>query len=290
MAVALSALVVANLVLDYGLWCCVPSRGFLGYLAPMAIGTLLGQTLLLALWMSCGEARWMWRLAFPVLLAALLGAAAILGVGFDPAGIIFTPVLLEILLLALVALLLPLRRLRGWRLTNSAETAAGPRSRFQISDLLVWMLVIGVPLALVRLLSIPAWAGPAPPAFRALVMFLLLLPPLLWMVLLASFAPKGRSRTTLSVVGVVLCACVATAIGTRLWYPLLMELPGPAGWVVLLQSIALSGSFYFLVPLVLSLNCLALRALGWRLARPAWQASLGAAAEPALPGEIAAVN
>jgi hypothetical protein len=69
-----------------------------------------------------------------------------------------------------------------------------------------------------------------------------------------------------------------------------MELPGPAGWVVLLQSIALSGSFYFLVPLVLSLNCLALRALGWRLARPAWQASLGAAAEPALPGEIAAVN
>ena len=280
MAVVLSALVVANLALDYGLWCCTRSQGFLGYLSPIAIGAPLAQILLLALWLSCGETRWPWRLGLSVLLAALLGAAAMLGAGFDPIGMIFVPILLEILLLALVALLLPLRRLRGWRLTKSADTTAGPRSRFRISDLLLWMLVIGVPLALVRVLRTQVFTGPAPTAFPTLLMSLLLLPPLLWMVLLVSFAPHTRSRTALSAGGIMLYAGVATAIGTRLWYPLLMELPGPAGWVVLLQSIALCGSFYFLVALVLSLNCLALRALGWRLVRPAWAAE---APQPAAP-------
>jgi hypothetical protein len=58
---------------------------------------------------------------------------------------------------------------------------------------------------------------------------------------------------------------------TRSLYKELMDLPGPAGSVILLQSLALNALFFVGVPLILALNCLVLRALGWRLVRPALQ-------------------
>jgi hypothetical protein len=44
--------------------------------------------------------------------------------------------------------------------------------------------------------------------------------------------------------------------------------------MLLLLSIPLTGAFFGVSSLVLSLNCLALRQLGWQLVRPAWQSNL----------------
>jgi hypothetical protein len=270
--------VLANLALDSTLAWLLRSDDmnaavFLLAVLLIAIGVLLGQTLLLAGWIAFSEGGWQWQFGIPTLLAAGLAAAGSLPAGSGLAGSAIAAVLLQVVLWTIVAVLLPLRFLRGWRLTRGGSTLPGDHSRFHIRDLLIWTLVIGVPLALLRLVLPQGSAGSISAALRVIATLALLLLPLLWLAMLAAFAPRGWRQSWLYAAGLPIYAAAATAIATREFYHLVFEVfwfPRP-GWLLLLRSIPLTGSFFVLSALVLSLNCLVLRQLGWQLVRPAWR-------------------
>jgi hypothetical protein len=184
-------------------------------------------------------------------------------------GALFCAFLLQVLLWTLVAVLLPLRRVRGWRWTLRDGAATGERGRFRIGDLLIWMVIMGVPLAFVRLVvaSSPEGVGNLL-AMRVLATLAIGLLLLLWAVMLAALAPRGWRQSWLYAVGIPLYVIVATALATPfLLFPLFEPLIWPRpGWTLSLEAIA-----YFVLPsLVVWLNCRALRRLGYRLVRPAW--------------------
>jgi hypothetical protein len=129
------------------------------------------------------------------------------------------------------------------------------------------MMIIGVLLALVRLLF--TGSGRAGPGFWLLVEFVVLPAPLLWTVLLASFSfwPGRRWQLVLQGCALLLYSAVAAFICCRSLYDVLIDLRGVPGFVVLPQSIALTAADFVGIPIILAINCLALRGLGWRLVR-----------------------
>ncbi len=275
---ALLALVLANLALDCGLAWFLRSDDmalaiFLLAIFLVAIGVVLGQTLLLAFWIAFSEGRWQWQLVVPTLLAASLAAACALTAGLGLAEAAIVAVFLQVVLWTLVALLLPLRRVRRWRLTRGDSALPTEHSQFRIRDLLIWTLVIGVPLALVRLLLPQGSAGGITAGLRVIATLASMLLPLLWLVMLAAFAPHGWRQSWIYAAGIPIFAAAATAIATSEFYSLVFDAfwwPRP-GWMLLLQSIPIAGSFFVVSSLVLWLNCLGLRQFGWKLVRPAWQ-------------------
>lgn len=271
-ATGLCVIVLANLAVNLALGCCLRSDDIqwalvLIAMLLIAIGTLLAQTLLVAVWMSFSEGRWLWKWGIPALLLACLATACGLGAGSTGLDVAGAALPLEVLLCMLVALLIPLRRVRGWRLTTRQDAVPGELGRFRIRDLLIWMIVIAVPLAVIRFLAAPLSDGNISSGLRTLAVLVLMLLPLLWLALLAALAPREWRQTWLYAAWIPLYTLTAIALGAYFAYPWLEPLVWPRpGWFVLAHT----GALFIVGPLIVSLNCLALRRLGWRLVRPAW--------------------
>jgi hypothetical protein len=263
------ALVAANLAWNVGISRCLRSEDVqwamvLVALLFVAIGTLAAQTFVVAVWMAFSEGRWPWRWVVPAHLLIALSMACGLAAGADPLYAASLALPLAVLLGILVALLLPLRRAGGWRLTARQDATPGERGRCRISDLLIWMAVIALPLAIVR------WFATLPgneitTGMRAILVSVALLLPLLWLVLLVAFAPRERRMYLLA--GATVYDGAATGLAVWFIHPLVEPLLWPLpGWFVVL----ISAAFFASGAMVMLLCCLALRAFGYRLLRPAW--------------------
>jgi len=206
----------------------------------------------------------------------MIGYTAAIGlptVRIEPWALVIFPLVFQFPLFALAALLWPLCRVRGWRLTTNASAASGPREQFRIADLLGWMTIIGVLLALVRYLFTSGSGAGA--GIGTLLAFLVLPAPLLCAVLLASFSlsPARSWQLAGRVFALLVYAGIVFVICARLLYNDLLDRSGAPGYVVLPQGVGLTALFFIGVPSILALNCLALRLLGWRLVRPESQSS-----------------
>lgn len=270
------ALVAVNLAWNIGISWCLRSEDVAWALVLVALlfvsfGTLVAQTFVLAIWMSFSEVRWHWRWAVPVLIVIALSTACGLGAGADILQAAAAALSLLVLLGLLVALLVPLRRVRGWRLTARQNAMPGEVGRFRISDLLIWMVVIALPLAIVRFIATHLSANDFNPGVRAIALSLLLLLPLLWLALLTAFAPRER-QTHLLASAALAYAAVVTGLAAILVYPSLEDLLWPLpGWYV----VWITGAFFASGATVALKCCLALRAFGYRLRRPAWTVGEG---------------
>jgi hypothetical protein len=173
---AISFLVLANLLIAMGsvstAFLLPPRMG-----SPMAVtailgGLLVGQLLWLTLWASLSDARlfFRWGLLASAVCAAIFGITLLpsllqlfSGIPFQTAFgngrwrvvmqaflQVFPPCLA--FSLAIYAILLPYRRLRGLSVGTGAKDKNGdPRSRqFRIIDLMAFSLIVAAPLALIR--------------------------------------------------------------------------------------------------------------------------------------------
>jgi len=275
-AAALVTLVLGNLLLNGGLGWLLRSDDiqqaiFLVAMFLIAIGLQLGQTMLLAFWISLSDERWYWRCAVPALLSMSLVMAGTFSAGLGLAESGLVALVVQGLLWILVALLLPLRRLRGWRLRKGNSAQPVEQKRYGSRDLLIWMMVIAVPLAIFRLLMPPGTEGTVTAGLRVIALLGLLLIPLLWLEILVTLAPRGRRHSWLFAGGILAYFALAIAIGAREFYHLVFDpfwWPRP-GWILVLVSIAIASSFFLFAALNLWLNCLSLQHAGWRLDRPA---------------------
>ena len=115
------------------------------------------------------------------------------GLGLAESGLV--ALVVQGLLWILVALLLPLRRLRGWRLRRGHTEQPVEQKRYGTRDLLIWMMVIAVPLAIFRLLMPPGTEGTVTAGLRVIALLGLLLVPLLWLeILMALRCAAGDTR------------------------------------------------------------------------------------------------
>jgi hypothetical protein len=268
----LASLAEANLVVDFGLWSADGADGFLGLLFLVAAGTALSQILLMAVWFSCMNGSWLWRFGVPTVLTALIGYTAAIGVravSAEPSAMLVFPLVFQFPLFGLAALLWPICRIRGWRLAARASTVEIQRNQFCIGDVLAWMTIIGVLLTLVRFLFMSG--GGVGSGIWLLLAIAVLPAPLLWAALITPLSDRPQKSWWLAIhiLTLLLYVAVAFVICARLLYVALMEMPGPPGSVRLPQSLALTAMFFVGVPSLMSLNCFALRALGWRLVRQA---------------------
>ena len=268
----LVAIVLANLVWNFGISWCVRSEDIgwaivLVALLIVAIGTLVAQTFVLAVWISFSEGRWLGRCGIPALVLICLATTSGLGAGASVPEAAGAALPLAVLLGVLVALFIPLRRVRGWRLTTRQDAVPGGLGRFRIGDLLIWMVVIAVPLAIIRLFASLLSNQDITTGMRAIAMLVLLLLPLFWLALLAAFAPRGWRHAWLLAGGIVAYTTTATVLGALFIFPWLEPLLWPLpGWIVL----SITAALFISGAMSVILNCLALRMLGWRLVRPGW--------------------
>ena len=160
-ALAIVSLVLVNLLADVGLmW--LSDKYFRGssWLDIIPVGVILGQLLLLALWLGLGDGRWYLRLVVSVALtlsmAKTIGIAELLSSrsrqDYNPGRSMMIAFMFLAMLLATSCFAFVLRRMRSWRLTWQ-EIVSGPAtSQFQVGDTLMWMIVIGGALASIRFL------------------------------------------------------------------------------------------------------------------------------------------
>jgi hypothetical protein len=279
----LSVLVTANLVVDVGLFRVEQSEGFLQLLFFVAFGVALSQILLLAVWLACAEGSCWRRFGIPVVLTAMIGYVAAVGLfdlRMEPWAMVVFPVVFQFPLFGLASLLWPICRMRGWRLTAGASATEVQPNQFRIGDLLAWMTIIGVLLALVRFLFMSG--GGAGRGIWLLLAFLVLPAPLLWFALLTSLSvwPNRSWWLVFQILTLVLYSTIAFAICARMLYDELILITGSPGYVLLPQCLALTAIFFGGVPSLLWLNCIILRMLGFRLIRPASRAGLSPVAAP----------
>jgi hypothetical protein len=265
---AIATLVAANLLLDFYLWRWLQWWEFGLFIG---LGVPLTQIVLLAAWLSLGDSHWYWRLAVAMPLAMSVGLAAKNGSSNAPVGLMLAPVALTVLLFAMTALFVPLRRVRGWRLTTERRADAAMLGRFQIGDLMLWTLVLSLPLGITRL-ALPTGDDVATATIYGIAVGLVLAP-LFVPALLLPFAPLDR-RAVWPAAGLIIYSSGLTAVGTYWLYHQMLLAFGPPAWILLLRSISAVGAFGFGVPLALFVNGLVLRMLGWRLVRPAWKTDM----------------
>ena len=235
----------------------------------IVIGLLIGQTLLLAFWIAFAVSRWYWQWGVPPLLCAAIVVACTLSAGMGIAESALIAVAVQGPLWILVALLIPLRRIRGWRLKAGERTLPAEQGRFGIGDLLIWMVVIAVPLAIFRFFTSPGTSGTVTAGMRAIALLGLMLLPLLWLTILVAFASRRWSWFFAG--GILIYVVLATAIGAREFYHLVLDpfwWPRP-GWILGLWGLLFASLFFTTPSLLVWLNCLGLRQAGWRLVRPA---------------------
>lgn len=185
--VAIAFLVLTNLLIAMGsvftAFHLPPRSGSPMSVALFTGGILIGQLLWITLWASLSDARlyFRWGLLVSAVCAATLGIALLpylsqlyYGIPFQSAFgngrwrivmkaflQVFPPCLA--FSLAIYAILLPYRRLRGLSVGPGAKNNSGdPRSRqFRIIDLMTFSLIVAAPLAIIRVCA----HGPQLPTF-----------------------------------------------------------------------------------------------------------------------------
>ncbi|HEY2415578.1 MAG TPA: hypothetical protein VGI40_25270 [Pirellulaceae bacterium] len=278
--ISIAALVLANLTADVGLlWL---SSEILQHWSPLneaAIGLLLGQVMLVGLWMGLGDGRWYVRgaiaTALTISIARTLNIAAVLSPkesrNEDPAFWASVAFVLIPMMLAAAICGLMLRRFRGWRLTFQAATIIIPTTQFQIADALLWTTLISAGLAAVRFLaSINAFEDQLPELTLLTVRSLLAA----ICASVAAFSTRRRIRTGLWLSLTVLLIGAAFAVpdvyasakwvfGRWMTPVAFWQFIGPAT-----SELMKNEAFVVAVALSTLANCLVLRALGCRLLRP----------------------
>ena len=174
---------------------------------------------------------WYWQIGVPALICAMLVAGCGMSSGLGLGEATLTALFVQVALWTLVALLMPLRAIRGWRLNRGGGQVPDEAGRFRIRDLLIWTVLIGVPLALVRLLLPLGGSGglTITAGLRAIAIPVLLLLPLLWLAMLAGLAPRGWRRPWIYGAAIAIYAIAATAIAGREFHQLVLAPSGGRG-------------------------------------------------------------
>jgi hypothetical protein len=296
-ALAIAALVAANLLFDIGLVCAgmsvrfVPAR-LINVLRHISLPIFVSQVLLLGFWLAVGDGksyvRW--------LVAVASSAAIALTERWTPAfshplrraqdatdtaavSLMLCLLFFEVLL-AVYVLLFPLRQVGNWRLTWQPDRESRVVRQVRIFDLLLWMVPIGALLATLR---VDLWLGKQLFSAHGLAWWrywqLAGLCPLVFASMLTAFATRRRWLSLLGLVSLTLLLATAFAIVER--YRLeqhfrSMVAAGARRPAAAVASHVLWGSFgewlaYCIATVVAYLNWTALRVLGCRLVRPGLQ-------------------
>jgi hypothetical protein len=161
MAFALGALAMGNLLFDVGLfWLAGEDPRGWRIIFQAGIAIFFSQPILLGIWLGLGDGRWYLRLAAGIALTLGLAQTITLGMALsatarkqhelNPAAMIAF-VMIAMLLATSVAVI-PLRRIRNWRLTWEQLVCLPATRQFQLGDLLLWMIPISGTLAVLRFL------------------------------------------------------------------------------------------------------------------------------------------
>lgn len=281
LGLSLIGLLLANLAVVYVLWWQYSSSATLSSLGFAVVGVPVAQVMLLGIWLSLGDAKWYWRLIVVALAIYSIGLVIAVSTSFSPrsrrAAAPDLPITfclpLGILALTLYALLLPLWRVRGWRLGMGRAVSSG--RKFHIADCLLWMLAIAVPLAAGR--GLVSFAeGPMLEMILLVGAVAVILTPIVWSAVLICFNPKNRRRRLVFLAcWTALYASVFVIVSEFLLYRQLLQINrgvAPPWYFFALDALRplLFFSTGLAVPVV---NCLALGAAGWRLNRPLNQAN-----------------
>jgi hypothetical protein len=275
------ALLLANLLIVLGLaWHTErnsPGSQWLGYAVMSAV---LSQIILCGVWLGLGDGRWYWRIlisvVFMMALAKCFGwASEWNGKSHDQGNAEEWPRIaffFIFVLLVTCAVVLPLRRLRQWRLTWQTGFEAAATPQFQIGDILVWMIPIGAVLGLMRFLASLIDNG-----WQSLLDALLPLAEmaaLTWCAMLAAYATRRRVLTAIALL------CLALLMGSAFATPDIYRgvlraqavVRGPIAWQVYFANAFPYLARHWLSALSCAwsawVNCTILRLLGCKLIRP----------------------
>jgi len=251
-----------------------PGSNWIGH---ALMGAVLGQIALVGSWLALGDGRWYWRMLIAMVLMMCLarsfGWAAEWGGNQenadDWARIAF---LFIFVLLATCVLVLPLRRMRQWRLTwqNGIESTLAPQ--FQISDILLWMVPIGGFLAVMRFMGSLVDDGLS--SLLDSLLPLAELAALTWCAMLAAFATRHRIAATFAVLLLALllgvaCAAPDVYADARRAQSVVR---GPIAWQVYISNALPVLARHLLLALACAwsvwVNCALLRLLGCNFVRP----------------------
>jgi hypothetical protein len=167
--IGVMALVATNLLLDIGLAFWGAERLPGEFLVNATLEAVrYSQVMLLALWLGLGEVKWYWRLLLVAPVTIGVGMSYVLGMTLSPTfrsvqGLRIAPggkvdmshILVHVtVLLGAVSAVLPLRRMKKWRLSWRELVLPFESNQFRIADLMCWMVVIGCFLCSLRLLKL----------------------------------------------------------------------------------------------------------------------------------------
>jgi hypothetical protein len=274
-----AALVAGNLVTDFVLLAWAQSSRN-DYFAHPMMGFQLSQLALAGVWLALGDGRWYLRslVAVPFCFAASAGfqlAAYVADKSSHEEGewAMIGFFFLMIVLASCIAVL-PLRRLREWRLTSeaAADEAAVPRlGQVNIADYLLWMIPFGGLMAVTRfVISIEDnFASQLGGLFFYLAGLLATV--LAAMLTVFSARPRGwRKWLLLAAFALIVAVLLATPDIYRNFQRTRAYVGGPIALTVILKNACREGFRGVLsitgTALCATLNSLLLRRLGFRLA------------------------
>lgn len=225
-----------------------------------SVGLLLGQVMLSAVWIACSPGSVPRRYGLPMLFVLAVGTATVIASGGGWSGVLWVGLMLQFLLWTFVAVLFPLARLRGWRLEIATSDPQRETNRFRIGDLLLWMSLLGFPLAVLRTMVEPAAGAAIPARLVAVVAILVMLSPILyfgteWSLRTPAAVRSPRSTAIRGLYALLAIGSSGYALHLNIWTP---GMPAP-GWVVLLASIGVVGLMLACGLAGAALNGLALR-------------------------------
>jgi hypothetical protein len=289
---AVAGLLLANLILDIGLvWYGMhyqPALPAANFVRRLQFPLYVMQVLLVGCWLTLGEAKLYWRLLLAAIAAMSIASspawATLVGPKLPPGGsgpterFVLFSLLFFAILLAAVVILLPVRRVANWRLTFQPTAAEFVARQFRVAELMLWMIPIGGFLAIVRLyLLVGRQLGSDPTQFWMPHVEILALAPLAFTVVVSALATRKHRQAA------VLLACltllIASAFAAFEYFRLAKLMtqvspsPLPARWIAAQNSRMFWQPLEYLITYITTMlvglvNCLALRALGWRLSRP----------------------
>ena len=161
LGLSIASLIFVTLILDIGMmWLLSEAQHRWQWLNDAISGVLVGQVILIGMYLGLGNGRWYVRTGAAVCLtlavARSMGIAAMLSEherkNGDPdfwatISFLFIPMMLAAAFTGLM-----LRRFRGWQLTWQSSPHELPGRQFQISDVMIWTTLLAMALAAVKFL------------------------------------------------------------------------------------------------------------------------------------------
>lgn len=276
----LGLLVVANLVLDVAaLWFLDEIWKNRGWLDQVPIGIILGQLMLVALWLGLGDGRWYIRLLAAVAITIALGKS--IGIAgaltsnardYDPDPSMIVAFIFLAMMLASSWIGFVIRRLWNWRLTWEPGASLSAPRQFQIGDALLWMVIIGGSLGAIRFLMTinDDFLG----QLREIIFYAAMTTSVTLAVMIYSFSHKKTWRSATLLVAIVLLLGIAVAIPDvydnyqRMRAIATVRVPITRYAVAWFDETKRHEVCALAVAGAVIANCHSLRALGCRLQRP----------------------